>query len=304
MPGILGSVRPRAAHFVHDSCQDCGPCGSPTPPGAVGTTPRMLRYREGLGLLPPAAGRPGQAPHVRRRGPRRCRLGGGRRAAVRRLAAGARVRASRGVRPGRGRPTCGGSASSPAGSRRRPGRSTSTSARPSACAAAADDGQRRDPGPDRRPSRHRPDRGGRATSAAAVGTVCSASSCRTRPRAWPWSRPAAAPSRTCRTWSTGCCRRTTATATGTAPAATAATTSCRRWSSPSLTVPVVAGRPTLGTWQSLVLVDSNVDNAVRHGAAQLPRRLRRRDGPTRPGAGRVGIRVIHSGTRYTGRYLL
>ena len=34
--------------------------------------------------------------------------------------------------------------------------------------------------------------------------------------------------------------------------------------SPSLTVPVVAGRPTLGTWQSLVLVDSNVDNAVRH----------------------------------------
>lgn len=32
---------------------------------------------------------------------------------------------------------------------------------------------------------------------------------------------------------------------------------------PSLTVPVLAGRPALGTWQSLVLVDSNVDNPVR-----------------------------------------
>lgn len=33
--------------------------------------------------------------------------------------------------------------------------------------------------------------------------------------------------------------------------------------SPSLTVPVVAGRPALGTWQSVVLVDSNVDNPQR-----------------------------------------
>jgi secondary thiamine-phosphate synthase enzyme len=32
---------------------------------------------------------------------------------------------------------------------------------------------------------------------------------------------------------------------------------------PSLTVPVVDGRPALGTWQSLVLVDSNGDNPVR-----------------------------------------
>jgi secondary thiamine-phosphate synthase enzyme len=32
---------------------------------------------------------------------------------------------------------------------------------------------------------------------------------------------------------------------------------------PSLTVPVVAGRMLLGTWQSLVLVDANVDNTVR-----------------------------------------
>lgn len=32
---------------------------------------------------------------------------------------------------------------------------------------------------------------------------------------------------------------------------------------PSITVPVIAGRPTLGTWQSIVLVDSNGDNPVR-----------------------------------------
>ncbi len=32
---------------------------------------------------------------------------------------------------------------------------------------------------------------------------------------------------------------------------------------PSLTVPVLAGRPALGTWQSVVLVDSNGDNPVR-----------------------------------------
>jgi secondary thiamine-phosphate synthase enzyme len=33
--------------------------------------------------------------------------------------------------------------------------------------------------------------------------------------------------------------------------------------SPSLTIPVVAGRMTLGTWQSLVLVDLNRDNPHR-----------------------------------------
>lgn len=32
---------------------------------------------------------------------------------------------------------------------------------------------------------------------------------------------------------------------------------------PSITVPVIAGRMQLGTWQSLVLVDSNVDNPRR-----------------------------------------
>jgi secondary thiamine-phosphate synthase enzyme len=32
---------------------------------------------------------------------------------------------------------------------------------------------------------------------------------------------------------------------------------------PSLTVPVLDGRPTLGTWQSVVLVDTNADNPDR-----------------------------------------
>lgn len=32
---------------------------------------------------------------------------------------------------------------------------------------------------------------------------------------------------------------------------------------PSLTVPVVGGRLTLGTWQSICLLDPNADNAVR-----------------------------------------
>ena len=33
--------------------------------------------------------------------------------------------------------------------------------------------------------------------------------------------------------------------------------------SPSLVVPVIGGSPALGTWQSVVLVDPNVDNARR-----------------------------------------
>jgi len=33
--------------------------------------------------------------------------------------------------------------------------------------------------------------------------------------------------------------------------------------SPSLTLPVVAGRPALGTWQSVVVVDTNTDNPDR-----------------------------------------
>lgn len=32
---------------------------------------------------------------------------------------------------------------------------------------------------------------------------------------------------------------------------------------PTLTIPVVAGRPALGTWQSIVLIDPNADNPRR-----------------------------------------
>jgi thiamine phosphate synthase YjbQ (UPF0047 family) len=32
---------------------------------------------------------------------------------------------------------------------------------------------------------------------------------------------------------------------------------------PSITVPVLGGRPALGTWQSIVLVDTNGDNPER-----------------------------------------
>jgi secondary thiamine-phosphate synthase enzyme len=32
---------------------------------------------------------------------------------------------------------------------------------------------------------------------------------------------------------------------------------------PSITIPVLNGRPALGTWQSIVVIDSNTDNPVR-----------------------------------------
>ena len=32
---------------------------------------------------------------------------------------------------------------------------------------------------------------------------------------------------------------------------------------PGITVPVIGGRPALGTWQSIVLVDTNGDNPQR-----------------------------------------
>ncbi len=38
---------------------------------------------------------------------------------------------------------------------------------------------------------------------------------------------------------------------------------------PSVTVPVIAGRLMLGTWQSIVLVDTNVDNAMRKARLSL-----------------------------------
>jgi thiamine phosphate synthase YjbQ (UPF0047 family) len=36
------------------------------------------------------------------------------------------------------------------------------------------------------------------------------------------------------------------------------------WLPPYATIPVLAGRLALGTWQSICLVDLNVDNSSRH----------------------------------------
>ena len=108
-------------------------------------------------------------------------------------------------------------------------------------------------------------------------TACCRSSCRTPRPGSSSSRSARAPTTTCSTRSTDCCRaRTGCTGTATARRATARTTSLPLLAPPSLTVPVLGGRLALGTWQSICLLDPNADNATPDGPAQLPRRLRRR----------------------------
>ena len=73
-----------------------------------------------------------------------------------------------------------------------------------------------------------------------------------------------APKPTSRPSWTGSCRGTIATGTPTARPATAPTIVLPALISPSVTIPVLGGRAALGTWQSLVLVDFNVDNPRRH----------------------------------------
>lgn len=41
------------------------------------------------------------------------------------------------------------------------------------------------------------------------------------------------------------------------------------WIAPSIIVPVIGGRLALGTWQSIVVVDTNVDNRVRQVRVSL-----------------------------------
>ena len=54
---------------------------------------------------------------------------------------------------------------------------------------------------------------------------------------------------------------------------------------PSITIPVREGRLRLGTWQSIALLDTNVDNATRSVVLTLTRRLRTgRLLPTRNGS--------------------
>ena len=56
---------------------------------------------------------------------------------------------------------------------------------------------------------------------------------------------------------------TTGTDTATAAAGHGADHVLPALVSPSVVLPVLDGRPTLGTWQSLVLVDTNRDNPDR-----------------------------------------
>ena len=72
-----------------------------------------------------------------------------------------------------------------------------------------------------------------------------------------------APTTTCSPrWAT-CCPRTIAGDTGTAVPGHGRSHVMPAIVPPYATVPVVAGRLALGTWQSICLVDLNVDNADR-----------------------------------------
>ncbi len=63
--------------------------------------------------------------------------------------------------------------------------------------------------------------------------------------------------------STSCCRATPAGGTVTARPGTAAITCCRRSSRRPSRSRVIDGRLQLGTWQSICLVDTNLDNPHR-----------------------------------------
>ena len=68
---------------------------------------------------------------------------------------------------------------------------------------------------------------------------------------------------TCWPPSRNCCPPTAAGGTRTGPAGTAGRTSCPAFVPPYATIPVIGGRLALGTWQSVALVDLNVDNPDR-----------------------------------------
>ena len=63
--------------------------------------------------------------------------------------------------------------------------------------------------------------------------------------------------------SIGCSRVTINGSTATARQGTAADHVLPAFVPPSINVPVVGGRLALGTWQSIALVDTNVDNERR-----------------------------------------
>ena len=74
--------------------------------------------------------------------------------------------------------------------------------------------------------------------------------------------PARTPTRCTR--STACCRATTAGPHRHGSHGHGADHVLPLLAAPSITVPVLAGRLALGTWQSIALLDPNADNATRH----------------------------------------
>ena len=121
--------------------------------------------------------------------------------------------------------------------------------------------------------RRGPDRDGRRASCGSAATDCSTCSCRTPPPGSRSSRPVRAATRTCsRRWPT-CCpaddrwrHRHGSRGHGRSHVMPALVP-------PYATVPVLGGRLALGTWQSICLVDLNVDNPVREVRLSLPGRL-------------------------------
>ena len=77
------------------------------------------------------------------------------------------------------------------------------------------------------------------------------------------SRPEPAATTTCSARSATCCRPTTAGGTGTARRGHGRSHVMPAIVPPYATVPVLGGRLALGTWQSICLVDLNVDNDER-----------------------------------------
>ena len=103
------------------------------------------------------------------------------------------------------------------------------------------------------------DAGEFVTDRATGSCMCS---CPTRPPGWPSSRPAPGPTTTCSLRSATCCPPTTAGGTGTGPGSRPLARDAGRRAA----VLLRAGPRrslALGTWQSICLVDLNVDNADR-----------------------------------------
>ena len=98
---------------------------------------------------------------------------------------------------------------------------------------------------------------------AAAATDCCTSSSRTRRPAWPCSSWAPAPTTTCWRPCATCSPPTTAGGTPTAARGHGRSHVLPALVPPYASLPVLGGVLALGTWQSVALVDLNVDNPDR-----------------------------------------